>query len=135
MDQRAAFDRDVDAVLAGRAAALATEIEEGLIGLGHLVERLMIAVLTGGHVLIEGQPGLAKTRAVKRFSEGLDGSFARVQCTPDLMPGDLTGTQVFHPETGALEFLPGPVFHSLGPGRRDQSGAAKGSVGPLGSHG
>ena len=113
MDKYVDFGRDADAALANRAATLAAEVEDGLIGLGHLVERLMIAILTGGHVLIEGQPGLAKTRAVKRFSEGIDGSFARVQCTPDLMPGDLTGTQVFHPESGTLEFLAGPVFHSL----------------------
>jgi MoxR-like ATPase len=113
VDEHVDFGRDADAALANRAAMLAAEVEKGLIGLGHLVERLMIAILTGGHVLIEGQPGLAKTRAVKRLSEGLDGTFARVQCTPDLMPGDLTGTQVFHPETKSLEFLAGPVFHSL----------------------
>ncbi|MBY8977097.1 AAA family ATPase [Rhodobacteraceae bacterium NNCM2] len=73
----------------------------------------MIALLTGGHVLIEGPPGLAKTRAVKRLAEGLEGTFARIQCTPDLMPGDLIGTQVFRPEQGTLEFIKGPVFHSL----------------------
>ncbi len=96
-----------------RVQALASEIEAGLIGLGPLVERLVIGLIAGGHLLIEGQPGLAKTRAVKRLAERLDGSFARIQCTPDLMPGDLTGTQIYRPETGKTEFLAGPVFHSL----------------------
>lgn len=95
------------------ATTLIRAIEAGLIGHSALVERLMIAFLTGGHVLIEGPPGLAKTRAVKRLAEGLEGSFARIQCTPDLMPGDLTGTQVFRRERGELEFIEGPVFHSL----------------------
>lgn len=95
------------------ARSLAGRIEAGLIGMEPLVERMLIALLTGGHVLIEGAPGLAKTRAVHRLADGLAGSFARIQCTPDLMPTDLTGTQVFRPGEGLMEFLPGPVFHSL----------------------
>lgn len=93
--------------------ALATQVAAGLIGHEALVERLMVALLTGGHVLIEGPPGLAKTRAVKRLAAGLAGSFARVQCTPDLMPSDIIGTQVFRPGDGRFDFLPGPVFHEL----------------------
>jgi MoxR-like ATPase len=96
-----------------RVAALAQTLERGLIGRSPLVERLLIALICGGHVLIEGAPGLAKTRAVKRLSGGLDASFARIQCTPDLMPADLTGTPVWRPDTGVFEFVPGPVFHSL----------------------
>ncbi|WP_099558714.1 AAA family ATPase [Hartmannibacter diazotrophicus] len=96
-----------------RIVDLGHAVEEGLIGRTTLVERLLIALLTGGHLLIEGAPGLAKTRAVKRLADGLDCSFARIQCTPDLMPADLTGTQVFRPERGDFEFVPGPVFHSL----------------------
>ncbi|PZX52874.1 AAA family ATPase [Cereibacter changlensis] len=92
---------------------LAGQISAGLIGHEVLVERLMTALLTGGHVLIEGPPGLAKTRAVKRLAEGLDGSFARIQCTPDLMPSDLTGTQVFRRDSESFDFAPGPIFHSL----------------------
>ncbi|MEM1299100.1 MAG: AAA family ATPase [Pseudomonadota bacterium] len=88
-------------------------ISARLIGRQPLVERLLIALLTGGHVLIEGVPGLAKTRAVRLLAEGLEGSFARVQCTPDLMPSDLTGTPVFRPDTGRFEFVEGPVFHNL----------------------
>lgn len=86
---------------------------DGLVGHERLVERLVIALLTGGHVLIEGPPGVAKTRAVKRLAAGLEGTFARIQCTPDLMPGDLIGIQVFRPERGVTEFVEGPVFHSL----------------------
>ena len=92
---------------------LATQVEQGLIGHQHLVQRLMVALLTGGHVLIEGPPGLAKTRAVKRLADGLAGTFARIQCTPDLMPSDMTGTQVFRPDSGTFDFLPGPLFHEL----------------------
>ncbi len=105
--------REDIAALAEPARRLMAEIEAGLIGRAPLVERLVIALLTGGHVLIEGAPGLAKTRAVRRLSAGIEGSFARIQCTPDLMPADVTGTQVFRPADGRMEFLPGPVFNTL----------------------
>ncbi len=95
------------------AGALVQRMEAGLVGHAPLVERLMIALLTGGHVLIEGAPGLAKTRSVRRLAEGMEGSFARIQCTPDLMPADITGTQVFRQDSGHMEFLPGPIFHAL----------------------
>ena len=94
-------------------ASLQRTVEAGLVGRTVLVERLLIALLTGGHLLVEGPPGLAKTRAVKRLASGLASSFSRIQCTPDLMPADLTGTQVFRPETGRFEFVSGPIFHSL----------------------
>lgn len=96
-----------------QVAALARDVSAGLIGHHVLVERLMIALLTGGHVLIEGPPGLAKTRAVKRVAQGLSGGFARIQCTPDLMPSDIVGTQIFRPDGGRFDFQPGPVFHDL----------------------
>ena len=92
---------------------LSQGIEDRLIGRSPLVERLMIALLTGGHVLVEGVPGLAKTRSVRLLADGLEASFARIQCTPDLMPSDLTGTPVFRPGTGEFEFVEGPVFHNL----------------------
>lgn len=109
------IDREVisSAEINGRIAALSRHLTDGLIGRTPLVERLLIGLLTGGHLLIEGAPGLAKTRAVKRLSEGIDASFARIQCTPDLMPADLTGTPVFRPDRGEFEFVQGPVFHSL----------------------
>jgi MoxR-like ATPase len=97
----------------GALADLQAYLAAGLIGHDVLVERLLVALLTGGHVLLEGAPGLAKTRAVKRLSSAVEGSFARIQCTPDLMPSDLTGTPVFKPQEGRFEFVPGPVFHNL----------------------
>jgi len=94
-------------------SALQSHLKNGLIGHELLVERLLVALLTGGHLLLEGAPGLAKTRAVKRLSDAIEGGFARIQCTPDLMPSDLTGTPVFKPQDGVFEFVPGPVFHNL----------------------
>ncbi|ETX28670.1 AAA family ATPase [Roseivivax isoporae] len=93
--------------------ALTAHLESGLVGHGRLIERLLIGVLAGGHLLVEGAPGLAKTRAVKWLAQAVDGSFARIQCTPDLMPSDLTGTPVWRPQDGVFEFVPGPVFHNL----------------------
>ncbi len=114
METGAAADTDRDiARLAEPARKLISEIEAGLIGRAPLVERLMIALLAGGHVLIEGAPGLAKTRAVRRLSSGIEGTFARIQCTPDLMPADITGTQVFDPNHRKIDFLPGPIFNTL----------------------
>ncbi|MEM7057581.1 MAG: MoxR family ATPase [Pseudomonadota bacterium] len=92
---------------------LKRSIEDHLIGRSPLVERMMIALLTGGHVLVEGVPGLAKTRSIRLLAAGLEASFARVQCTPDLMPSDLTGTPVFRPDSGTFEFVEGPIFHNL----------------------
>jgi MoxR-like ATPase len=96
-----------------RLGSLKQFLEDGLIGGAVLVERLLIALLADGHVLVEGSPGLAKTRAVKLLSRGLHAPFARIQCTPDLMPADLTGTSIWRPGSGTFEFAPGPVFHSL----------------------
>lgn len=93
--------------------ALADEVSATLIGHDWLVERLLIAFLVGGHVLLEGPPGIAKTRAVKQLAARLPGEHARIQCTPDLLPSDLTGSQIYRPETGRFDFLPGPIFHNL----------------------
>nr|WP_253949312.1 AAA family ATPase [Mangrovicoccus sp. HB161399] len=99
--------------MAGPVGDLARQLRAGLVGHDVLVERLLVAILSGGHLLVEGAPGIAKTRAVKWLAEAVEGSFARVQCTPDLMPSDLTGTTVFRPQDGRIEFIPGPVFHNL----------------------
>ena len=88
---------------------LATQV----IGQEHLVERLLIALLADGHLLVEGAPGLAKTRAIKSLGDGLEGSFHRIQFTPDLLPGDVTGTEIFRPQEGAFHFQQGPVFNNL----------------------
>ncbi|MTH35289.1 AAA domain-containing protein [Paracoccus limosus] len=102
-----------DAAQAAAVAELVSTVAAGLVGHQRLAERLVIALLAGGHVLLEGPPGIAKTRAVKRLAQALECSHARIQCTPDLLPSDLTGTQVFRPETGGFDFLPGPIFHAL----------------------
>lgn len=94
-------------------ADLQAAVSIGLVGHEAMVERLLIALLVGGHILIEGPPGIAKTRAVKLLAARLPGSHARVQCTPDLLPADLTGMQVFRPGSGDFDFVPGPIFHSL----------------------
>ena len=88
---------------------LATQV----IGQEHLVERLLIALLADGHLLVEGAPGLAKTRAIKSLGDGLEGSFHRIQFTPDLLPGDVTGTEIFRPQEGGFHFQKGPVFNNL----------------------
>ncbi len=84
-----------------------------IVGQHALLERILIGVLTGGHLLLEGPPGLAKTTAVKTLASGIHASFQRIQFTPDLMPGDLTGSDVFDPEHRKFEFLPGPLFHEI----------------------
>ena len=89
--------------------ALSAEI----VGQAALVERLLIALLADGHLLVEGAPGLAKTSAIRALAARLDADFARVQFTPDLLPADLTGTEVWRPQDGRFEFQAGPIFHPL----------------------
>jgi len=84
-----------------------------IVGQSHLVKRLIIALLADGHLLVEGAPGLAKTRAIKSLADGLEGSFHRIQFTPDLLPGDITGTEIYRPQEGSFHFQQGPVFHNL----------------------
>ena len=94
-----------------------TELKQWLshkiVGQEHLIERLLIAVLADGHLLVEGAPGLAKTKAIKTLSQGIEASFHRVQFTPDLLPADITGSDIFRPEKGTFEFQSGPLFHNL----------------------
>lgn len=92
---------------------LQTYLHSRILGQQKLISRLLISLLADGHLLVEGAPGLAKTRAVKELSLGVEGQFHRIQFTPDLLPGDLTGTDVYHPEDGSFAFLPGPLFHNL----------------------
>ena len=92
---------------------LKQHISSRIIGQEVLVDRLLIALLADGHLLVEGAPGLAKTRAIKALSEALEGDFHRVQFTPDLLPADLTGTDIFRPQDGSFQFQKGPLFHNL----------------------
>lgn len=92
---------------------LRAALSEQIIGQGRLVERLLIALLADGHLLVEGAPGLAKTTAIRALASRLDAEFARVQFTPDLLPSDLTGTEIWRPQDGRFEFMPGPIFHPI----------------------
>jgi MoxR-like ATPase len=84
-----------------------------IVGQDELVERLLIALLADGHLLVEGPPGLAKTRAIKALAHALEADFQRVQFTPDLLPADLTGSEIYRPEEGSFKFQRGPLFHNL----------------------
>jgi MoxR-like ATPase len=92
---------------------LKTYINQEIIGQDVLVERMLIGLLADGHILVEGAPGLAKTRAINILSKGIQGDFHRVQFTPDLLPADLTGTEIYRPQLGSFEFQKGPLFHNL----------------------
>ncbi len=92
---------------------LRDELNGRIVGQRPLIERLLIALLADGHLLVEGAPGLAKTTAIKELAARMESSFQRIQFTPDLLPGDLTGTDIYRPETGTFEFQPGPLFHNL----------------------
>jgi MoxR-like ATPase len=92
---------------------LAEHINQHIIGQPGLVDRLLIALLCDGHLLVEGAPGLAKTRAIKTLADSVEGDFHRIQFTPDLLPADLTGTEIFRPQDGSFEFQAGPLFHNL----------------------
>ncbi|MFQ3322412.1 MAG: MoxR-like ATPase [Pseudomonadales bacterium] len=93
--------------------ALRSWLNSQIIGQHHLVDRLLIALLANGHLLVEGAPGLAKTRAVKSLAQAIEGSFHRVQFTPDLLPGDVTGTDIYRPEDGNFVFQQGPIFNNI----------------------
>lgn len=88
-------------------------VNDLVIGQDKLIERMLIALLADGHLLVEGAPGLAKTRAIQVLSRGIDANFHRVQFTPDLLPADLTGTEVFRQEDSTFKFQRGPLFHNL----------------------
>ncbi len=96
-------------------ASLISQVEKSVIGQSHVVRSLVIGLLTQGHVLLEGLPGTAKTRSVKSLADNLHTSFGRIQFTPDLLPSDVTGTEVYQEQNGKpqLHFQPGPIFNSI----------------------
>ena len=89
------------------------EVKKVIVGQDHLLERLIVALLARGHVLVEGVPGLAKTMAIKTLAEAIGGDFKRVQFTPDLVPADLVGTRIYNQKTGEFGTSLGPVFTNL----------------------
>jgi len=92
---------------------LSEQVEASVVGQPLLVNRLLIALLVDGHLLVEGAPGLAKTRAIKALADCIESDFQRVQFTPDLLPADLTGTEVYRPADGTFAFQKGPLFNNL----------------------
>ncbi len=101
MAERAQFER------------LEAWVNAQVLGQERLVRRLLVALLADGHLLVEGVPGLAKTRVIRVLAAGIEGTFQRIQFTPDLLPADITGTEVFQPEQGTFVFQKGPVFHNF----------------------
>jgi MoxR-like ATPase len=94
-------------------AAISAEIKKVIVGQDYLIERLLIGLLANGHILVEGVPGLAKTTAVKTLARSVDTSFQRIQFTPDLLPADLIGTQIYEPKTGSFNIKKGPLFSNI----------------------
>jgi len=92
---------------------LKQSLSQTIIGQHHLVERLLISLLADGHLLVEGAPGLAKTKAIKELSDRIEATFQRIQFTPDLLPSDVTGTEIYRAEEGKFEFQRGPIFNNL----------------------
>ncbi len=92
---------------------LKQQLQQVIVGQEDLLDRLIIALVCGGHVLLEGPPGLAKTTAVHALAGSVHASFQRIQFTPDLMPGDLTGSEIFEPAKGEFRFIAGPLFHEI----------------------
>ena len=101
--------------MAHALAALQRHVDARILGQPRLVERLLIALLANGHILVEGLPGLAKTRAIKALGTGLAARLSRIQFTPDLLPADITGSEMFYQSggDGEFRFAPGPVFANL----------------------
>ncbi|MCC6209337.1 MAG: MoxR family ATPase [Gammaproteobacteria bacterium] len=94
-------------------AQLRAHLRYAIVGQDNLIDRLLVAVLTGGHVLLEGLPGLAKTTVVRVLAGGMTLGFQRIQFTPDMIPGDITGSDIFLPQDGQFQFIPGPVFNEV----------------------
>jgi MoxR-like ATPase len=97
----------------GRFTALKAEIGKVLVGQDDMVHRLLLGLCAGGHVLLEGVPGLAKTLVVRTLADAIDGTFSRIQFTPDMLPGDVVGTQIYNPREGSYTVKKGPVFGNL----------------------
>ncbi len=109
---------------------LNSEVAKVIVGQKAMIERILIGLLTGGHILLEGVPGLAKTLTVKTLADTLHMKFQRIQFTPDLLPADIVGTVIYNQAKGEFISKQGPDLRQPRPGRRDQPGACQGAVGP-----
>lgn len=94
-------------------AQLKASLQQDIIGQPTLIDRLLICLLADGHLLVEGAPGLAKTKAINALAQRIEGNFKRIQFTPDLLPGDITGTDIYRPDQHSFDFQPGPIFNHL----------------------
>ncbi len=99
--------------LQGRLSTLKAEVAKVLVGQDDMLHRLLLGLLAGGHVLLEGVPGLAKTLVIRTLADALEATFSRIQFTPDMLPGDVVGTQVYNPREGSYTVRKGPVFGNL----------------------
>ena len=99
--------------LQDKFSLLKQNLSQEIIGQERLIERIIVALLADGHLIVEGAPGLAKTRAINALSKSVEGDFHRIQFTPDLLPADLTGTEIYRPQDGSFKFEKGPLFHNL----------------------
>lgn len=111
MDNPAVDSNDSQPIAAFKE--LRSYLNAQILGQESLVESMLVALLAEGHLLIEGPPGLAKTRAIKALAHGVECDFQRVQFTPDMLPADLTGSDIYRPEDGSFRFQRGPLFHNL----------------------
>ena len=112
MTNHPAFEEEIKS-LQQKFTDLKAEIAKVVVGQDALVHRLIIGLITGGHVLVEGLPGLAKTLLIKTLSDTMAASFSRIQFTPDMLPGDVIGTQIFNPKDASFSVRKGPVFGNL----------------------
>ncbi|MCB1196764.1 MAG: MoxR family ATPase [Bdellovibrionota bacterium] len=110
---QAATENTIQSSEQAKFSILRDRLRDSIIGQEKMLERILIALLADGHLLVEGAPGLAKTRAINVLGKNVEGEFKRIQFTPDLLPSDLTGTDVFRPQDGQFSFRKGPLFHSL----------------------
>lgn len=109
----AASKSELSKRLSAQWQKIRARMQHKIIGQETLIERILIALLADGHILVEGAPGLAKTRAIKALADNIEASFHRIQFTPDLLPADVTGTEIYRPQSGTFDFQPGPIFHNL----------------------
>src|SRR6187455_2197582 len=113
MDRMNRMDRNMNPEHGTRMERVLYEVKKVIVGQDHLLERLIVALLARGHILVEGVPGLAKTMAIKTLAEAIGGEFKRIQFTPDLVPADLIGTRIYNQKTGDFGTSLGPVFTNL----------------------
>ena len=110
MSQESPLSADVVAASKEKIDSLRSEISRVIVGQEKMISRLLVGVLTGGHILLEGVPGLAKTTAIRSLAAALDAQFQRVQFTPDILPADLVGTMIYVPSQGTFQTRKGPIF-------------------------